>query len=379
MSFITELKRRNVFRVAVAYLAGAWLLSEVSATLFPLFGFSDTPVRIIVILLAIGFPLFLVFSWIFEITPEGLKLEKDIRREVSLSRETDKKLDRAIIVLLILAVGYFAVDKFVLEPARVVEIVEETTQQARSEALVESYGDKSIAVLPFVNMSDDPDQEYFSDGISEELLNLLAQIPELRVISRSSAFYYKGKDIPVTEIAKQLHVEHVLEGSIRKAGDRVRITAQLIAARSDAHLWSQVYDRKLGDIFAIQEEIARAIGHALELKLVHGSTDALQLVVSGTGNVDAYDVYLQGRELVSLRDADSLEKASRLFERALRLDAKFAPAHAQLAIAAMLTLAGWAWVRAPGRTQGTLPAWNSTGPGNSNPVSPRDITLKHCW
>jgi TolB-like protein len=262
MSLYQELKRRNVIRVAIAYLAASWLLIEAAETIFPLYGFGDAPARIVVTVLAIGFPLFLVFSWVFEITPEGLKKEKDIDRAASVTHKTGKKLDRVIIVLLALALGYFAVDKFVLDPARDVELVEETAQQARSEALVESYGDKSIAVLPFVNMSADPEQDYFSDGISEELLNLLAQIPDLRVISRSSSFSFKGKDIAVPEVAQQLHVAYVLEGSVRKAGDRVRITAQLIEARSDTHLWSQTYDRTLDNIFAVQDEIAAAIGAA---------------------------------------------------------------------------------------------------------------------
>ncbi len=200
MSLYRELKRRNVFRVAIAYLAASWLLIEVAETIFPLYGFGDTPARIVVTLLAIGFPLFLVFSWVFEITPEGLKLEKDVKREKSVAPQTGKKLDRVIIVLLALALGYFAFDKFVLEPARVSDLVEETVQQARSDALVESFGDKSIAVLPFVNMSDDADNEYFSDGISEELLNMLSKIPELRVISRSSAFSFKGKDIAIPDV-----------------------------------------------------------------------------------------------------------------------------------------------------------------------------------
>jgi TolB-like protein len=336
MSLFTELKRRNVFRVAIAYLAAAWLLSEVATTLFPLFGFGDTPARIVVVLLAIGFPLFLVFSWVFEFTPEGLKLEKDVRREASITRKTGKVLDRAVIVLLILAVGYFAVDKFVLEPARVAEIVAETAQQARSEALVESYGDQSIAVLPFVNMSADPEQEYFSDGISEELLNLLAQIPELRVISRSSAFSYKGKDVKLAEIARELNVAHVLEGSVRKAGDRVRITAQLIEARSDTHLWSTTYDRTLDDIFAVQDEIAAAISTALELELGLVGGAAVSPTAIAAANAAAYDAYLKGRELMHHRERESMEAAIEHLNRAVRLDAGFAPAHAQLAMAQMM-------------------------------------------
>jgi TolB-like protein len=336
MSLFNELKRRNVFRVAIAYLAGAWLLTEVAGTLFPMFGFGDAPARIAVIILAIGFPLFLVFSWVFEFTPEGLKLERDIDRTLPVTRKSGKQLDRIIIVLLALALGYFAVDKFVLEPARDAELVEETAQQARSEALVESYGEKSIAVLPFVNLSAEPEQEYFSDGISEELLNLLARIPELRVISRSSAFSFKGKDIAIPEVARQLNVAHVLEGSVRKAGDRVRITAQLIEARSDTHLWSENFDRTLDDIFAVQEEIAAAIGAALKMEMALDSGDSRQPTASKAVSSAAYDAYLQGRDLIHHRNRDDMEEAIRHLERAVHQDDGFAPAHAQLAIAGML-------------------------------------------
>jgi hypothetical protein len=195
MSFFNELKRRNVFRVAAAYIVSAWLIIQVAETIFPLFGFSDTPARMVVILLAIGFPLFLIFSWVFEFTPEGLMLEKDVKREKGVKPKSGKKLDHIIIVLLAVALGYFAFDKFILDPARDDQIAQSARQEGRSEALVESFGDSSIAVLPFTNMSSDPEQEYFSDGISEELLNLLAKIPDLRVISRSSAFSFKGKDL----------------------------------------------------------------------------------------------------------------------------------------------------------------------------------------
>ena len=336
MSLYRELKQRNVFRVAIAYLAGSWLLIEVAETIFPLFGFGDTPARIVVILLAIGFPMFLVFSWVFEFTPEGLKLERDLRREETITPRTGKKLDRAIIVLLALALGYFAFDRFVLDPARDAALVEEAAQQARSDALVESYGEKSIAVLPFVNMSADPEQEYFSDGISEELLNLLAQIPELRVISRSSTFYYKGKDVKLADVARELNVAHILEGSVRKAGDRVRITAQLIEARSDTHLWSESYDRELDDIFAVQDEIAAAIGTALKMELALLGSEAAQPTAIKSASAAAYDAYLQGLELIHHRNREALEGAVRHLERAVHLDDSYAPAHAQLAMATML-------------------------------------------
>jgi len=324
MSLYHELKRRNVIRVAIAYLAGSWLLVEVSETLFPIYGLPDAAVRLVVTVLAIGFPLLLIFSWVFEFTPEGLKLEKDINPAVSVSQHTGKKLDRVIIVLLALALGYFAVDKFVLEPARVSDLVEETARQARSESLVESYGDKSIAVLPFVNMSAEPEQEYFSDGISEELLNLLAKIPELRVISRSSAFFFKGKDVKLADVARDLNVAHILEGSVRKAGNRVRITAQLIEARSDSHLWSESYDRELDDIFAIQDEIAAEVVAQLKVTLLGAAP-----VVHET-DPQAYAMYLQGRHLRQQMTAEGNERAQALLQQALAIDPGFAAAWEEL-------------------------------------------------
>jgi len=236
LSFLNELKRRNVLRVGAAYIVAAWLVIQIAETIFPLFGYGDTPARLVVIVLSIGFIPSLIISWVFEITPEGLRRDADVDRDHSITQVTGKKLDHIILVVLALALGYFAFDKFVLDPARDQSKVEIARQQGRTEALVESYGDQSIAVLPFVNMSSDEEQEYFSDGISEELLNLLAKIPELRVISRSSAFSYKGKDFKLAQVAEELNVAHILEGSVRKAGNKVRITAQLIEARSDTHL-----------------------------------------------------------------------------------------------------------------------------------------------
>jgi adenylate cyclase len=332
LSIFKELKRRNVFRVGAAYVVASWLLIQVAETIFPLFGFDDSPARIVVIVLAIGFIPALVFSWAFEMTPEGLKKESEVDRTQSVTPHTGKQLDRMIMVVLALALGYFDFDKFVLTPQREAALKEENVvaleqarQQGRTEGLVESYGDQSIAVLPFVNMSSDEEQEYFSDGISEELLNLLAKIPELRVISRSSAFSYKGKDIKLAQVAEELNVTHILEGSVRKAGNKVRITAQLIEARSDAHLWSETYDRQLDDIFAIQDEIAATVVEQLKITLLGEAPKVRET------DPEAYQLYLEGQFFGYQRTLDSMAKAIKLFKSALEIDPDYAPAWVELA------------------------------------------------
>jgi len=327
LSFLNELKRRNVFRVGAAYIVVAWLIIQVAETLFPLFGYDETPARITVIVLAIGFIPALVLSWAFELTAEGLKRTHEADLAQSITPATGKKLDRMIVVVLALALGYFAFDKFVLDPQRdtaseeqkAVE-VEQARLQGRSEALVESYGDQSIAVLAFEDMSPDKDHEYLSDGIAEELLNLLAKISELRVISRSSAFSFKGQNLEIPEIARRLNVAHVLEGSVRKAGDRVRITAQLIEARSDTHLWSETYDRTLDDIFAIQDEIAAKVVDQLKITLL-GEAPAL-----AETDAELYTLFLQGRYLRRQNSADSLAQSQQLLERVVAADPDYVPA-----------------------------------------------------
>ncbi len=327
MSFFNELKRRNVIRIAIAYVVVAWLLIQVAETIFPLFGFGDAPARIVVIVLAIGFVPALILAWVFEITPEGLRREADVDRNLSITQATGKKFDRIILVVLALALSYFAFDKFVLDPTRDQSIVDAARKEGRTEALVESYGNKSIAVLPFVDMSQDKDQEYMSDGIAEELLNLLARIPELRVISRSSAFAFKGKDIDIPTVARKLNVAYVLEGSVRKAGEQLRITAQLIEAGSDTHLWSETYDRKLENIFEIQDEISASIIDSLRVKLLAEDRAGSE----HTASSDAYNAYLIGLERMGLRTREDLEAALTQFEKAVEIDEQFAPAHVQLA------------------------------------------------
>jgi TolB-like protein len=314
MGMISELKRRNVLRMAVLYAVAAWLIVQVAGVIIDLANLPDKVGPVVLGLLAIGFPIALIFSWVYEITPGGIKLDEDVDQSESITNTTGRRVDFIVISLLCAAVILFAYDKW----------------------WISGSTNKSIAVLAFENMSADPDQEYFSDGISEELLNLLAQTPGLRVISRSSAFSFKGKNLPITAIAEQLNVAHVLEGSVRKVGNRIRITAQLIEASSDSHLWSQSYDRELDDIFAVQDEIAAAISDALKVKLELVADATVQPTSIKAANTDAYDEYLQGRELLRRRGRENMANAIRHFERSLLLDNNFAPAHAQLAIAAAL-------------------------------------------
>jgi adenylate cyclase len=328
MTLFLELKRRNVFRLAIAYLAVSWLLIQIVETIFPVFGLSDALVRIIVIVLAIGFPIVLILAWLYELTPDGLKLDKDVDRSNVQEHYTGKKLDRAIMVVLALSLAYFAVDKFVLDPARDARLEETAVERGRTAALVDSFGESSIAVLPFVNMSSDAEQEYFSDGISEELLNLLAKVRNLRVISRSSSFSYKGKDIDIRTVAAALNVAHILEGSVRKSGNKIRITAQLIDARSDTHLWSETYDRELDDIFAIQDEISAAIVSELKVKL--GLEDGAAPRATATASIEAHEAYLRGRYQSSQGSTSGREIAIHEFEKAVEIDPDYALAHAAL-------------------------------------------------
>jgi len=327
LSFLAEIKRRNVLRIAGLYLVGAWLIVQVASTVLPAFDLPGWVLRAVITLLAIGFIPAVVFAWAFELTPEGLKREQDVDRSEAGALHTGKGLDRILMGVLALALGYFAFDKFVLSPQREAalqrhesEKVAAARKEGRSEALVESYGDKSIAVLPFVNMSADEDQEYFADGIAEELLNLLTKVPQLRVISRSSAFSFKGQNLEIPEIGRRLNVAHVLEGAVRKSGNRVRITAELIDARSDTHLWSETYDRPLDDIFAVQDEIASAVVEQLKIRLLGAAPKAKAT------DPRAYALFLQGRQLARQRTAVSFTQAISLYQQALAIDPGYAAA-----------------------------------------------------
>ena len=314
-----------MLRVGAAYLAVAWLVIQVVQAVFPAFGLAADAVRVVIVVLAIGLLPALIVAWAFELTPDGLKRESEVDRSQSITPQTGRKLDRLIMGVLALALGYFAVDKFVLAPQREQAATEAARAEGRTESLVKSYGERSIAVLPFLDMSPNKDQEYFSDGISEELLNLLTKVPQLRVISRSSAFSFKGKDIDIPEIAKRLHVAHILEGSVRKSGNKVRITAQLIDARSDTHVWSETYDRDLDDVFAVQDEIAAAAVAQLKIRLLGDAPQARAT------DPEAYALYLQARHLGRQATVEAFKESDALYRRALAIDPRYVPAWSGLA------------------------------------------------
>jgi TolB-like protein len=327
-----ELKRRNVFKVGTAYVVLAWLLAQITDVFLEPFGAPDWVVKSILLVLLAGFPLALFFAWAFEMTPEGIKKEKDVDRTQSITQETGQNLNLAIIFILILALGYFAFDKFMLAPERDAALVRaaESTQAEQAETVTT---EKSIAVLPFVNMSDDAGNEYFSDGISEEILNSLARVKELKVAGRTSSFAFKGQNQDLRQIGDALGVNHILEGSVRKAGTKVRITAQLIQVEDGFHLWSDTYDRELNDIFAIQDEIATAILVQLKAQLLDGE----QIVISTPAvSSEAYDHYLLAKQRIYERSRPTLEAAAELLDKAIAMDPDYAPAYAQRGITALL-------------------------------------------
>ena len=340
--FFDELKRRNVVRVTIAYLIFGWIVIQIAEALLPGFGAPGWVFKTLVLFLAIGFPFALLFAWAFELTPDGIKKTRDVNLTASVTASTGRKLDFLIIGALVIALGYFAWDRQQLIDAAtpVAEPVAETDTappdaDSSSDAHPAEADTKrrSIAVLPFVNMSSDAEQEWFVDGLTEELLNSLARTPDLLVAARTSSFNYKDSDEDIPEIAKALGVEHILEGSVRRSGDRLRVTAQLIRAADGFHLWSENYDRTMDDVIQIQEEVAIQIANALETAM---DPEALARMVSaGTSSVPAYETYLQGLtfDVSSIASGDVYEylSASEAYERAIELDPEFALAHRRLA------------------------------------------------
>ena len=311
-----ELKRRNVVRVAIAYVVVSWLMLQLTDVLLPLLILPEWVGRLVFLLLFIGFPLALFVAWAFELTPDGLKKERDVDRSTSITHATGRKLDRMIIAILLVALAVFAVERFVLLPER-------ATPADLGQEIVASEYQQSIAVLPFVNMSSDPEQEYFSDGLSEEILNLLAQLPELKVIGRTSSFAFKGKNEDLRIIGEALGVNTVLEGSVRKSGERIRITAQLINVSDGAHLWSQTYDRTMTDVFEIQDNVAGEIIEALKLHV-----GVIPERGRPTDHVEAYSLFLKARALQNEWNPDG---AIDHLNHAVELDPNFAEAYELLA------------------------------------------------
>ena len=323
MSLFAELKRRNVVRMAVLYGVASWLILQIADVLFDQLAVPPWAFRLVLGLLILGFPLALIFSWIFELTPEGLKRESEVDRRQSITHRTGHKINIAIIVLLVLAIGTVIANRLI--PMQRPVSTPPTGQRgahapatAAAEETASPEDRLSVAVLPFVNMSGDPDNEYFSDGLSEELLNTLAQIRELKVTGRTSSFAFKGKNLDLRDIGERLSVANVLEGSVRKAANRVRITAQLIKTSDGYHLWSETFDRQLDDIFAIQQEIAEKVAAALSVTLLGKSARNM----GKTNNADAYQAYLRGAQVFRRApdDFDSLQAARALYEQSLALD-----------------------------------------------------------
>jgi TolB-like protein/Tfp pilus assembly protein PilF len=324
MPLFEELKRRNVLRVAASYAAVSWLVIQVIETLFPVFGLSDAAIRIVVALLVIGFVPALVLSWAFELTPDGFKREEEVDHDSAVSRRMTRRLDRLLLSALVLALGLFAVDKFVLDPARDAAELATATEQAREEGRNEAKNQVrkiSVAVLAFQDLSPEGDQQYFCDGLSVDLLNQLSRNPELRVTGKTSAFSFKGKDVTIPEIGEVLNVGHVLDGTISKSGDRIRISVQFVDAGSGTNVWSKTYDRTLDDIFTIRDEITDTIVRELQTEL--GGL----LPRSPRTDSRTYELTLQARYISDRTDSvEDLEHAAELVAQALAIDPNYVPA-----------------------------------------------------
>ena len=337
--FFAELGRRNVVRMGALYAVGGWLTLQVADVLFGALSLPEWSLRMVLGMLILGFPVVLIFAWVYEMTPEGLKRESDVDRSASVTPYTAKKLNGAIISVLAVALVFSVGERYlgdhdtpdssgqIADASSAVSELDETSQISSVSSFAEQEA-PSIAVLPFVNMSDSKDTEYFSDGLSEELLNVLAQVPGLRVAARTSSFQFKGKTGDVADIAKQLRVSTVLEGSVRRSGDRVRITAQLIKASDGYHLWSSTFDRQLLDVFAIQDEIAKKVVESLRITLLGEQEQAL--TAGRTKDFEAYNQYLMARQLQAQGSYGSLARAVELYQQVLARDPDYRDAQAAL-------------------------------------------------
>ena len=334
-NFFAELKRRHVYKVAIAYGVVAWLLMQVASQIFPFFEIPNWAVRLVVLLLIIGFPVALILAWAFELTPEGIKRAEDVDLTKSTTRRTSHKLLWMTAVVAILAAALFVGGRLNLF-------------QSKPRTTTGIASDKSIAVLPFDNLSRDPDNAYFAEGIQDEILTRLAKIADLKVISRTSTQHFKSSPDNLPQIAKQLGVANILEGSVQKASDQVRVNVQLINAASDAHLWAETYDRKLTDIFGVESDIAKTIADALQARLTGSEKTAI--AKRPTANSEAYELYLKGRFFWNKRTGPDLRKAIGYFDQAISKDPSYALAYAGLADSYLL-----------------LPAFGAASPQDSIP------------
>ncbi len=324
-SFFTELKRRRVYSVAVAYVVVAWLLIQIATQVFPFFGIPNWVVRLVVLLSILGFPIAVICAWAFEMTPEGIKFEGDVDRRIT--RKIGRKLTALIIIIAAVTAGLM-IFRFLHSQQSI-----EAAKQPRLAVAIEG---KSIAVLPFENLSEEKANAYFADGIQDEILVRLAKIADLKVISRTSTQHYKSAPENLRKAGQELGVAHLLEGSVQRTANRVRVNAQLIDARTDAHLWAQTYDRDLADVFAIQSEIARAIAEQLQAKLSPNEKKAIEQ--PPTTDLAAFDLYSRAKSILltesfSVTGDPDLRKAIELLDEAVKRDPSFFDAYCQLAYA----------------------------------------------
>ena len=339
-NFFAELKRRNVYKVAVAYAVVGWLIIQVSSTVLPTFHAPEWVVQTLVVLVALGFPIALVIAWAFELTPEGIKRTEDV---VAAKRPKNRAWLYVVVLGAVLSIGLFLLGRYTGR---------NIVSAARTEAAGSSIPQKSIAVLPFDNLSRDPDNAYFCEGVQDEILTRLAKVADLKVISRTSTQRFKSSPNDLPQIARQLGVRHILEGSVQKSGDAVRVNVQLINAATDAHLWAESYDRKLTDIFTVESEIARNIADTLQARLTGSEQHAM--AAQPTQNTEAYQLYLKGRYFWNKRTGPDLRKAADYFNQTIEKDPKYALAYAGLADAYQL-LSGY----------GAAPPWESYPPAKA--------------
>jgi TolB-like protein/Flp pilus assembly protein TadD len=331
-NFFAELKRRNVYKVAVAYAVVAWLLIQVATQVFPFFEIPNWAVQLVVLVMVIGFPIATVLAWAFEMTPEGIKREAEVDRAKSIPRKAGRKLTALVVLLAALAAGLMIFRFLRSQPA---------LEKENPTSLAAEIDSKSIAVLPFENLSEEKANAYFADGIQDEILTRLSKVADLKVISRTSTQHFKSTPENLPQIAKQLGVMNILEGSVQKSVDQVRVNVQLINALTDAHLWADTYDLKLTDIFAVESEIAKTIADALQAKLSGSEKSSIAKVP--TANPEAYELYLKGRFFWNKRDTNDLQKALGCFKQAAKEDPNYALAWSGTAdVYALLPLFGGA-------------------------------------